>query len=232
MMGDMRLRVARRRMVHEQLERHGIHDARVLEAMGRVARHEFVDEVFASRAYGPNALPIGGGQTISHPRIVALMSQSLALRGTERVLEIGTGSGYQTAVLSVLASEVWTLERIPALAERAAARLRALGVTNVHYRVDAGLGWEDQAPFDGILASAAAPEVPGRLLAQLAPGGRLVLPVGRGTRQNLLVLQRRGEEVTTRNLGPCRFVPMLGPTGTRPARDSGPSAGQDGAHPV
>jgi protein-L-isoaspartate(D-aspartate) O-methyltransferase len=210
MTGDLQLRVARRRMVDEQLKRHGIVDARVLEAMGRIARHRFVDDVLAARAYSANALPIGGGQTISHPRVVALMTQALGLAGHERVLEVGTGSGYQTAVLSLLAHEVWTLERIPALAGRAGLRLREMGCTNVHQRVDARLAWPEAAPFDAILASAAAPEVPGRLLAQLAPGGRLVLPVGRGARQNLLLLVRQGDVVTTRNLGACRFVPMLG----------------------
>jgi len=226
MTGDLQLRVARRRMVDEQLKRHGIVDAAVLEAMGRIARHRFVDEVMAARAYSPNALPIGGGQTISHPRVVALMTQALALTGRERVLEVGTGSGYQTAVLSLLAREVWSLERIPALSARAAGRLREMGCTNVHLRCDPGLAWPEAAPFDAILASAAAPEVPGRLLAQMAPGGRLVLPVGRAGRQQLLLLVRQGDVVTTRSLGVCRFVPMLGPA-------SGTSdPGQDPGQPV
>jgi len=210
MTGEMSLRVARRRMVEEQLQRHGVTDGRVLDAMGRIPRHQFVDDVLVTRAYTPHALPIGGGQTISHPRVVALMTQALGLRGHERVLEIGTGSGYQTAVLALLVSEVYSLERLPALSQRAAQRLQSLGCANVFLRVDGGLGWPEAAPFDAILASAAAPEVPGRLLEQLADGGRLVLPVGRGTRQMLLLLERHGEEVTTRGLGPCRFVPMQG----------------------
>jgi protein-L-isoaspartate(D-aspartate) O-methyltransferase len=209
-------------MVDEQLVRHGITDQRVLNAMGRIPRHHFVDEVLAARAYSANALPIGGGQTISHPRVVAFMLQKLELQGTERVLEIGTGSGYQTAVLSLLAREVYSLERLPVLATRAAARLRALGRDNVQVRADAALGWVDAAPFDAILSSAAAPEVPGRLLAQLSPSGRLVLPVGRGRRQQLLLLVRRGDAITTRSLGPCRFVPMLGPLGA-----DGASTGTD-----
>jgi protein-L-isoaspartate(D-aspartate) O-methyltransferase len=229
--GDTRMSVARRRMVQEQLARHGIADARVLDAMGRVARHRFVDDVLANRAYGPNALPIGGGQTISHPRVVALMTQALALQGDERVLEIGTGSGYQTAVLSLLAREVWSLERLPALARRAALRLAEQGCTNVQLRCSAALGWPDAAPFDCILASAAAPEVPGRLLAQLAPGGRLVLPVGRAGRQQLLLLSRGDDEVTTTTLGPCRFVPLLGPI-VPAAEPTSRSAGQDVAQPV
>jgi protein-L-isoaspartate(D-aspartate) O-methyltransferase len=225
--GEARFRVARRRMIDEQLVRYGITDRRVLAAMGRVPRHLFVDEVLAARAYSANALPIGGGQTISHPRIVAFMTQSLALQGHERVLEIGTGSGYQTAVLSLLAREVYSLERLPALAARAVSRLRELGCANVRVRSDAALSWHDGAPFDAILATAAAPEVPGRLLVQLAPGGRLVLPVGRGGRQQLLLLVRRHDTVTTESLGPCRFVPMQGPVGASPhipaqaAEDSG-----------
>jgi protein-L-isoaspartate(D-aspartate) O-methyltransferase len=217
--GDLRLRVARRRMVEEQLVRHGITDPRVLDAMRRVARHRFVDEVLAARAYTANALPIGGGQTISHPRVVAQMTQALGLVGDERVLEVGTGSGYQTAVLALLAREVYSLERLPSLAARAALRLGEMGCRNVHLRADAGLSWAEAAPFDAILASASAPEVPGRLLAQLAPGGRLVLPVGRGARQQLLLLTRRGNEVTTRALGACRFVPMRGPEPAGRARE-------------
>jgi len=223
--GEFKLRVARRRMVHEQLIRHGIHDTRVLDVMGRLARHRFVDDVLAARAYSSNALPIGGGQTISHPRIVALMTQALALRGTEKVLEIGTGSGYQTAVLASLAREVYSLERIPALAERAAMRLRELGFQNVHLRSEAGLGWPEQAPFDAIVASAAAPEVPGRLLDQLGAGGRLVLPIGRKSRQHLMLLVRRGDTVTSYDMGSCRFVPMLGPANARAG--AGASTGAD-----
>jgi protein-L-isoaspartate(D-aspartate) O-methyltransferase len=230
--GEMRFRVARRRMVQEQLVRHGITDARVLDAMGRIPRHGFVDEVLASRAYGPNALPIGGGQTISHPRIVALMTQALELRGEERVLEIGTGSGYQTAVLAALAREVYSLERLPALAARAVLRLQEIGVANVHVRADGGLGWPEAAPFDAILASAAAPEVPGQLLAQLSPTGRLVLPLGRANRQQLVLLERRGDVVTSHNLGPCRFVPMLGPGPAAGGATSGETPGQEALEPV
>jgi protein-L-isoaspartate(D-aspartate) O-methyltransferase len=224
--------VARRRMVQEQLVQYGIRDERVLDAMGRVPRHRFVDPVLAARAYSPNALPIGGGQTISHPRVVAFMTQALGLQGSERVLEIGTGSGYQTVILALLAREVWSLERLPQLAARALTRLREMGCTNVHLRCDAGLGWPDAAPFDAILASASAPEVPGQLLAQLTPdGGRLVLPVGRGTRQQLLVLERRGVAVTSRSLGSCRFVPLLGPRQDAANRSGGTPAQHDTAPP-
>ena len=224
---DSKLAVARRRMVEEQLVRFGIRDPRVLDVMTRVPRHRCVAPVLAPRAYGSHALPIGGGQTISHPRIVALMCEALQLQGHERVLEIGTGSGYQTAVLALLTREVWSTERLPELAERAARVLAEMGLANIHLRTSASLAWPEAAPFDIIVASAAAPEVPGVLLQQLEPGGRLVLPVGRESRQQLLLLTRRGGEVVSRSLGHCRFVPLLGPVTSSAGRP-----GQAGAEPV
>ena len=223
--GDARWRVARRRMVEEQLVSHGIQDERVLDAMGRLPRHLFLDPVLGPRAYSANALPIGGGQTISNPRVVAVMCEALALRGTERVLEIGAGCGYQTALLCMLAREVWSLERISELAQAAAQRLADLGLSNFHLRADPGLAWPEEAPFDAIVASAAAPEVPGRLLAQLGPRGRLVLPVGRETRQQLLLLVRHRDAVVTTSLGSCKFVPLLGPRPSA-ARQAGQGSGQ------
>ena len=165
-------------MVDEQLTRRGISDERVLAAMRRVARHLFVDEALRDRAYGDHPLPIGEHQTISQPYIVALMTSLLSLEGHEKVLEVGTGSGYQTAVLAALARRVCSIERLPALAARARGIIEGLGITNVWIRVGNGaLGWPDEAPFDRILVAAGGPAVPPPLFQQLAPGGRMVLPL-------------------------------------------------------
>lgn len=201
----------RTRMVDEQLVRRGIASARVLDAMRRVPRHLFVEEAFRERAYGDHALPIGHEQTISQPYVVALMSSLLELGGQEKVLEIGTGSGYQTAVLSALARRVCSVERLPALAARARTRLEGLGCANVWIRVGNGaLGWPDEAPFDRILVTAAGPAIPPPLIEQLAPGGRMVLPVGDRAGQVLTVVEPEGGEVRTRACGPCSFVPLVG----------------------
>ena len=204
------LRAARARMVEQLLEQRGIRDRRVLDAMRRVERHRFVDEALHPRAYGPYALPIGCGQRMPHPHTVAAMAESLRLSGRERVLEIGTGSGYQSAVLALLAREVWSLECVPELAASAESRLRELGFDNIRVCVRADLRAPSPALFAAIHVSAAVPEVPGALLAQLAPGGRLVIPVGRGSLQRLQVLARSGDAVTTAGLGSCRFVPLRG----------------------
>ncbi|HUP42871.1 MAG TPA: protein-L-isoaspartate(D-aspartate) O-methyltransferase, partial [Thermoanaerobaculia bacterium] len=182
----------RRLMVEHQLERRGIADPLVLEAMGKVPREAFVPPELAEEAYADGPLPIGEGQTISQPYIVALMTEALELCGGERVLDIGAGSGYAAAVLAEIAAELYTVERHARLAEEAAARLSHLGYDNVQIRVgDGSLGWPEHAPFDAIVVAAGAPEVPEALKEQLAVGGRLVIPVGQGrTLQDLLRLRR------------------------------------------
>jgi protein-L-isoaspartate(D-aspartate) O-methyltransferase len=198
-------------MVDEQLARRGIVDARVLEAMRRIPRHRFVEEGLAHGAYDDHPLPIGEGQTISQPYIVGLMTSLLQLTGAEKVLEVGTGSGYQTAVLGALARRVCSVERLPRLAERARATLEGLGVANVWIRVGNGaLGWPDEAPFDRILVAAGGPSVPPPLVAQLAEGGRMVLPVGSAEEQVLTVVERVGAETRTRPAGECKFVKLVG----------------------
>lgn len=198
-------------MVRLQLEQRGIQDARVLDAMARVPRHLFVPAEARDQAYGDHALPITEGQTISQPYVVALMAQALALCPGERVLEIGAGSGYAAAVLSLLAGEVYAIERHPTLAESAARRLRELGYTNVHIVASDGTeGLPEYAPFDGIMVSAAAPWVPLPLREQLGEGGRLVIPVGGRQAQMMLRLTRTNHQIQTERLGEVRFVPLIG----------------------
>jgi protein-L-isoaspartate(D-aspartate) O-methyltransferase len=209
---------ARRRaaMVREQIEARGVCDARVLQAMRELPRERFVRPGWEAEAYDDNPLPIAAGQTISQPYIVAFMSEALQLRGGERVLEIGTGSGYAAAVLGRLAKEVHTVERHAVLADGAAAVLAALGVDNVQvHTADGTLGWPAAAPYDAIVVTAAGPEVPAALLAQLAVGGRLVMPVGeREGAQWLLRLTRVNEHETRREeLMGVRFVPLTGAQG-------------------
>lgn len=188
-----------------------VRDERVLEAMRRVPREAFVAADVRSAAYENRPLPIGQGQTISQPLIVAMMAQALFLEGNEKVLEVGTGSGYQAAVLSLLAREVVTVERVVELAEAAGERLERLGYNNVdvHF-VDETLGWPEDGPYDAIVVAAAAPEVPLALLNQLAQGGRLVIPVGGRNTQELVRIVKTPEGARRHNLGPCRFVPLLG----------------------
>lgn len=198
-------------MVEEQLIRRGITDPRVLDAMRRVPRHLFVEEALQDRAYGDHPLPIGEQQTISQPYIVALMTQLLELRGAEKVLEVGTGSGYQTAVLAELARRVCSIERQPALAVQARSRLEQLGYTNVWIRVGNGtLGWPDEAPFDRILVTAGAPFVPPPLFEQLAAGGRMVLPLGGSVSQTLTVVENQGGSMRLSTHGDCLFVKLVG----------------------
>ena len=198
-------------MVERQLRRRGIGDERVLEAMARVPRELFVPANLREYAYEDGALPIGEGQTISQPYIVATICSLLELDGDERVLDVGTGSGYQAAVLAELAREVVTIERIPALAERARTSLAAAGHPEVEVIVgDGSLGVPDRAPFDAIAVAAAAPRVPEALYAQLAPGGRLVVPRGTRWGQDLVQVVKTPEGPVERAAVPCRFVPLVG----------------------
>lgn len=201
----------RRRLV-ERLRSQGIADERVLECMAGVPRHVFVDEALASRAYEDTALPIGHGQTISQPYVVARMTEALLATGRPgRVLEIGTGCGYQTAVLAALLGEVYSVERVAALLRQARERLRLLGLYNVRVRHGDGYqGWEANAPFDAILLTAAPPVIPDVLLNQLVEGGCLIAPVGTEAGQELIQYRRRGHEVEQTRLGAVSFVPMLG----------------------
>jgi len=201
---------ARERMVKEQIEDRGIKDPLTLAALRKVPRHLFVPGASAGEAYGDFPLPIGHGQTISQPYIVAFMTEALGLHGGESVLEIGTGSGYQSAVLSQIAGKVHTIEIVPELAEEARERLARLGYRNVAVRAGDGyLGWPEAAPFDAIMVTAAAPRIPEPLKLQLADGGRLVLPVGDES-QELIVVTRRGVLFDERRVLPVRFVPMTG----------------------
>ena len=208
---DGRYARERERMVEEQLASRGVTDPRVLAALRRVPRHRFVQEALRERAYGDHPLPIGEEQTISQPFIVGLMSSLLELTGQEKVLEVGTGSGYQTSVLAELARRVCSIERLPRLAERARATLEALGYDNVWVRVGNGtLGWPDQAPFDRIIVTAGGPAVPPPLVQQLAEGGRMVLPVGSADNQVLTVVENVGGEIRQHTQGECKFVKLVG----------------------
>lgn len=201
----------RDRMINRLIEQ-GIRDLNVVEVMRATPRHIFLDEALAYRAYEDTSLPIGHGQTLSQPYIVARMTEALLADGPlKKVLEIGTGSGYQTAVLAQLVSQVFSVERIKALQEKARARLQVLSLYNVRLRhTDGGMGWPEEAGFDGIIATAAPLGVPKALVAQLNEGGRLVIPVGGGEVQDLLLITRRGDSHETRVLEQVRFVPMLG----------------------
>ncbi|HSB79684.1 MAG TPA: protein-L-isoaspartate(D-aspartate) O-methyltransferase [Candidatus Methylomirabilis sp.] len=207
----MEFALARERMVVEQLERRGIRDPRVLHALRKVPRHRFVDEALVGRAYGDYPLPIGEGQTISQPYMVALMTEALGLVGHERVLEIGTGSGYQTAVLAELCAKVLSIERIKGLADRAVGILDDLGYCNILVKVgDGTLGWRDEAPFDAILVTAGAPVIPDALIGQLDPKGRIVLPVGDANSQVLRKGVRKDTGMEWTELGDCVFVKLIG----------------------
>jgi len=197
-------------MVAGQIEERGVHDARTLAAMRKVPRHLFVPTPLAGEAYDDRALPIGHGQTISQPYVVAFMTEALGLRGGDTVLEVGTGSGYQAAVLAEIAAHVYTIEIVDPLAEEARERLVRLGYRNVEVRAGDGYqGWPEKAPFDAVMVTAAAPRVPEPLKQQLKDGGRLVIPVGEAD-QELIVITRRGARYEEQRVLPVRFVPMTG----------------------
>lgn len=204
----------RSRMVEEQLQHRGICDERVLAAMRKVPRERFVEAQYQSRAYEDRPLPIGEGQTVSQPFMVATMLEALDVDPAYRVLEVGTGTGYEAAVLAELAADVWTIERIPLLADKAQNLLLQLGYTNTHVVCgDGSLGLREQAPFDRILVAASTPQAPPSLIAQLAEGGRLVVPVGNRVEQQLQVVRKTSEGVVTSANVLCSFVPLLGAEG-------------------
>lgn len=221
---EHRLAQLRAEMVEHQLRRRGIKDERVLAAFLKVPRHKFVRSQDLWCAYDDYPLPIGYGQTISQPYIVALMTELLELQGDERVLEIGTGSGYQAAILAELAKEVITIERIPELARRAQQVLMSLGYRNVTVLIgDGSLGAPEFAPFDAIIVTAAAPHPPQALLAQLKDGGRLVIPIGDRHLQELVRFVRHGERYEMQRHGPCLFVPLIGADGWGQAAPHSPN---------
>ncbi len=213
---DPGLTEARAKMVDKQLAGRLINNPRVLEAMRQIPRHIFVDQELWGSAYNDSPLPIGHDQTISQPYIVAFMTQALQLPedGSGVVLEIGTGSGYQAAILSQLAAKVYSIERVPPLAEKARRCLDKLGVENVEIKVyDGGYGWPDHAPYDGILVTAAAPEIPAPLTVQLKDGANLIIPIGPRWQQELIRVHRHGDRFHREQLAPVAFVPLIGEHG-------------------
>ena len=210
--------IARKRMVQEQLVARGITTPHLLDVFQKIPRHLFVQEAMAVQAYSDGPLPIGEKQTISQPYIVALMTDLLELTSKDHVLEIGTGSGYQTAILASLVRRVWTIERIRPLAMQARKVLDTLHLLNVNIKVgDGTLGWPEEGPFDAILVTAGAPAVPETLAAQLAPGGRLVIPVGDEANQTLLRIRKSADGTLSQETGiGCRFVPLIGQQGWQP----------------
>lgn len=209
-MEENKLAAQRDKMVRQQLKGRGFKNEKVIEAFYRVPRHYFTDQTMISRAYGDHPLPIGEGQTISQPYIVALMTDALCLEGPGRVLEVGTGSGYQAAILAELAGEVYTVERIAELQGKAKKALDSIGYSNIYYKVGDGTkGWPEKAPFDGIIITAAVNKVPDSLLQQLSTFGNLVAPVGSISEQELMVLTRHENGLEKQTLGRCRFVPLI-----------------------
>jgi protein-L-isoaspartate(D-aspartate) O-methyltransferase len=204
----------RRQMVEVQLRARGIKDERVLEAFGRVPRHLFLPVALREYAYEDHPVGIGAKQTISQPYMVATMTEALELRGGEKVLEIGTGSGYQTAILLALGAQVYTVERLPELSEWAMGNLEQSGWADAHFRVgDGTLGWPEEAPFDRVVVTAGAPSMPVSLVQQLREGGSIVIPVGDETQQELFILKREGGFVKKRGICACAFVKLVGEEG-------------------
>jgi protein-L-isoaspartate(D-aspartate) O-methyltransferase len=204
-------RLAREKMVKNQLMPRGIKDAGVLKVMGKIPRDRFVEEALVGEAYNDHPLPIGHGQTISQPYIVALMTEALELTGKENTLEIGTGSGYQTAILADLSEKVYTIERIRPLLVKARNTLAELGYNNILFKAfDGTLGWKEYEPYDAIMVTAGAPKIPQPLLDQLAEDGRLVIPVGNKFSQELIKVTRKKGNYLQENLGGCRFVDLVG----------------------
>jgi protein-L-isoaspartate(D-aspartate) O-methyltransferase len=205
---------ARLKMVEEQITSRGTRDARLIAAMKKIPRHLFVEEALQSQAYTDHPLPIGEKQTISQPYMVALMTEALLLTGKEKVLEIGTGSGYQTAILAELSEKVFSVERIRSLAIRARKLLYELGYFNVEIKIfDGTFGWMEESPFDAIVVTAGSPDIPQPLIDQLAIGGRLVIPVGDAFVQDLVRVTKTEEGVRKEDLGGCRFVKLIGKYG-------------------
>ncbi|SPD72313.1 Protein-L-isoaspartate O-methyltransferase [uncultured Desulfobacterium sp.] len=203
--------LARKKMVETQLIPRGITDQRVLSVMGKIPRDRFVDEAIVGEAYNDHPLPIGHKQTISQPYIVALMTEALELAGVESTLEIGTGSGYQTAILAELSAKVYTIERIRALMVKARQTLHELGYNNILFKAfDGTLGWKEYSPYDAIIVTAGAPKIPQPLLEQLAEGGRLLIPVGNKYTQELIRVTNKKGNYIKENLGGCRFVDLIG----------------------
>ena len=208
--------VLRNKMVEEQLIPRGISDKKVLDTFRTVKRHEFIPPDLQNSAYEDHPLPIGAGQTISQPYMVALMTQCLNLAGSEKILEIGMGSGYQAAILATIAREVYSVERVASLAEGAAATLKRLGYDNVKVKVgDGTLGWEENAPYDSIIVTAAAPKIPDAYIRQLKVGGRLIIPVGGMSSQMLTIIEKKPDGVVSTDVCACVFVPLLGKDGWR-----------------
>jgi protein-L-isoaspartate(D-aspartate) O-methyltransferase len=204
----------RQRMVKDQIMERGVQDERVIDAMKRVPRHIFVEKTYHHQAYNDYPLPIGYGQTISQPYMVASMTELLELKGTEKVLEVGTGSGYQTAILGLLSAKVYSIERIAELTKQARTTLDNLGFRNINLMVgDGSMGWSDYSPYDGIIVTAGAPEVPTALIEQLAENGRLVIPVGDEFSQILNLVKKHKSRIYRKEFFGCTFVPLLGKGG-------------------